>query len=253
MKRSILKSAAFGLALTLVGGITFAAPPAPPTTEKKPVEDTLFGQKTVDPYRWLEGDNSDPANMGKVTPEVSAWTDKQNEYTRTVLDTLPGRKALEDKLRPLMEIGSVSAPIMRGKYYFYTKREGKENQPRVFVREGASGTPRLLLDLSQVDYTGLTALGGMVPSQDGTYLAVGLYRSGDENTTVYVIETATGQWLADQIEGKAAVGEWYKDNSGFFYEKLADAKNPYSAQIKMHTLGKHPKGDRLLFRQYTPA
>jgi prolyl oligopeptidase len=257
MKRVQMTLAAMGVGVAMASALALAAPPAPPTTEKKPVEETIHGQKFVDQYRWLEGDNSDEKNMGKVTPEVSAWTDKQNEYTRAVLDGLPGRKQLEEKLRPLMEIGSVSAPIMRGKYYFYTKREGKENQPRVFVREGAiggggGGTPRVLLDLTQVDYTGLTALGGMVPSQDGKYLAVGLYRAGDENTTVYVIETASGQWLADQIEGKAAVGEWFADNSGFFYEKLADVKNPYSAQIKMHTLGRHPKGDRLLFRQYTP-
>jgi prolyl oligopeptidase len=181
------------LCILSLSGLAFAAPPAMPATEKKPVEDKLHGKTIVDNYRWLEGDNSDEKNMGKVTPEVSAWTDKQNDYTRAVLDALPGRRQLEEKLRPLMEIGSVSAPIMRGNYYFYTKREGKENQPRIFVREGATGSPRVLLDLTQVDYTGLTALGGMVPSQDGKFLAVGLYRSGDENTTVYIIETATGE------------------------------------------------------------
>ena len=252
MKRLNMMVAAVGVGLALVSSMALAAPPTVPSTDKKPVEDKVHGKALVDNYRWLEGDNSDEKNMGKVTPEVSAWTDKQNDYTRAMLDGLPGRKQLENKLRPLMEIGSVSAPVMRGNYYFYTKREGKENQPRIFVREGATGTPRVLLDLTQVDYTGLTALGGMVPSQDGKFLAVGLYRSGDENTTVYVIETASGQWLADQIEGKAAVGEWFADNSGFFYEKLADVKNPYTAQIKMHTLGRNPKGDRLLFRQYTP-
>jgi prolyl oligopeptidase len=251
MKRSIWSAAMLGITLS---SSLLAAPPTPPAmpaTEKKPVEDTLFGHKIVDDYRWLEGDNSDPANMGKVTPEVSAWTDKQNEHTRAVLDSLPGRKALEEKLRPLMEIGTVSAPAMRGKYYFYTKREGKENQPRIFVREGASGTPRLLFDPAQFDYTGLTAIGGMAPSRDGKYLAVGLYRAGDENTTLYIIDTATGQWLPDQIEGKANLNEWLADDSGFFYEKLADVKNPYSAHIKFHKLGTNPKGDRLLFRQYT--
>jgi prolyl oligopeptidase len=226
-------------------------PPQTPPTEKRPVEDTLFGKKIVDDYRWLEGDNSDEKNMGKVTPEVSAWTDKQNDHTRAVLDSLPGRKALEEKLRPLMEVGTVSAPTMRGKYYFYTKREGKENQPRVFVREGVNGTPRVLLDPALVDYTGLTALSAVVPSHDGKLLAVGMYRSGDENSTVFVIDTATGQWLNEQIDGKAQVVEWLQDGSGFFYEKLADVKNPYSAHIKFHKLGTHPKGDRLFFRQYT--
>jgi prolyl oligopeptidase len=237
------------LFVALAAPLAFAGPPA---TEKKPVEETLFNHKVVDNYRWLEGDNSDEKNMGKVTPEITAWTDAQNAYTRSILDHLPGRKHLEEQLRPLMEVGSVSAPIMRGKYYFYTKREGKENQPRIFVRDSAGGTPRVLLDPALVDYTGLTAIGGMVPSQDGKYLAVGLYRAGDENTTVYIIETATGQWLNEQIDGKAAVTEWLPSNDGFFYQKLADVKNPYSGHIKFHKLGTHPKGDRLLFRQYTP-
>jgi prolyl oligopeptidase len=249
MKRSDIVAAFIMAALCATA---LAAPPGPPATEKKPVKETLFGHTLVDNYRWLEGDDSDPNNMGKVTPEVTAWTDAQNAYTRSVLDHLPDRRKLEEELRPLMEVGSVSAPTMKGKYYFYTKREGKENQPRIFVRDSASGEPRVLLDPSLVDYTGLTAIGGMAPSQDGKYLAVGLYRAGDENTTVYIIDTASGQWLNEQIDGKAGVIEWLPDDSGFFYQKLADAKNPYSGQIKFHKLGTHPMGDRLLFRQYTP-
>ncbi|HVU63007.1 MAG TPA: hypothetical protein VHC70_03455, partial [Phycisphaerales bacterium] len=171
MKRSDIVAAFITAALCATA---LAAPPGPPATEKKPVKETLFGHTLVDDYRWLEGDDSDPNNMGKVTPEVTAWTDAQNAYTRSVLDHLPDRRKLEEELRPLMEVGSVSAPTMKGKYYFYTKREGKENQPRIFVRDSASGEPRVLLDPSLVDYTGLTAIGGMAPSQDGKYLAVGL-------------------------------------------------------------------------------
>ncbi|HZW07665.1 MAG TPA: hypothetical protein VFF65_11135, partial [Phycisphaerales bacterium] len=154
------------------------APVTMPRTEKRPVEETLYGRKLVDNYRWLEGDNSDKNAMGKRTAEVDAWTDAQNGYTRSILDNLPGRKALEEQLRPLMEIGTVSAPSMRGEYYFYTKREGKENQPKVLVRKGHNGTPRVLLDPAQIDATGLTALGGLVPSHDGKLVAVGLYRAG---------------------------------------------------------------------------
>ncbi len=91
MKRVELFSAVVGLAL---GASVFAAPPAPPVTEKKPVTDTIHGKTFVDDYRWLEGDNSDPANMGKVTPEVSAWTDVQNAYTRSVLGSSTTRRSL---------------------------------------------------------------------------------------------------------------------------------------------------------------
>lgn len=224
-----------------------------PKTEKKAVVETVHNERMEDPYRWLEGDNSDPKQMGKMNEEVAAWTDAQNSATRALLDNLPGRKFVEDQLRPLMQIGSVSAPAMAGKRYFYTKREGTQNQPRVFVREGAngSGDARVLLDPAQVDPTGLTALGGITPSQDGKYLGFTMYRSGDENTTIYVMDVDTQRWLDEQIDGKASIVQWLPDNSGFYYEKLADVNNPYSAQIRFHRLGTHPKGDPLLFRQYT--
>ena len=70
----------------------------PPTTKAVLVNDTLHGVDIPDAYRWLEGDNSDPNDQGKVTPEVAAWTDSQNSYTRSVLDTLPERQALEQPL-----------------------------------------------------------------------------------------------------------------------------------------------------------
>jgi prolyl oligopeptidase len=224
-----------------------------PATPTRLVKDSLHGVDLSDPYRWLEGDNSDPANMGKANDEVSSWTDAQNAYTRARLDNLPGRAALEAKFRPLMEIGSVSSPSMRGDFYFYSKREGTENQARIFVRKGFDGTPRVLLDPAQIDPTGLTTISGLMPSQDGTMLVFGMYRAGDENTTLYVMDVNTGRWLPTEISGKAAPIEWLSDKSGFFYSRLANVNDPYSRQIRLHRLGTNPVGDPLLFRQYTKA
>jgi prolyl oligopeptidase len=241
------------MSMLAFSGLALGAGAKPPETSKRPVEETVHGVKIVDEYRWLEGDNSDPANMGKVTDEVGKWTDAQNAHTRSVLDNLPNRKQIEEMLRPLMQIGSVSAPTMRGNYYFYTKREGKEKQPRVFVREGASGTPRLLIDPAAIDTSGLTALAGLFPSQDGKLLGYGTYRAGDENATITIIDTATGKALPDKIESKAHVIEWLPDASGFFYENLENHKDPYSAQIMFHKLGTPQSADVRLFRQYTKA
>ncbi|HLU82280.1 MAG TPA: hypothetical protein VKZ43_02670, partial [Trueperaceae bacterium] len=109
----------------------------PPPTRKEPVVEVLHGRTLVDEYRWLEGDNSDPANMGTPTPEVREWTRAQNAYTRAVLDELPGRSELEERLRPLLEAGEVFIPQVRGERYFYRRRAGDENQPVVYWREGA--------------------------------------------------------------------------------------------------------------------
>ena len=52
-----------------------------PSTAARPVTDDYFGNKILDPYRWLEDLKS---------PEVSAWMKAENDHTRSVLDRIPG-------------------------------------------------------------------------------------------------------------------------------------------------------------------
>lgn len=234
-----------------------AVAPAP-ATAIRPVTDTVQGMKITDNYRWLEGDNSIANAMGKVTPDVGAWTDEQNAYTRSVLDNLPGRKELEATLRPLMEVGSVSAPGMAGKRYFYSKREGTENQARVFMREGSTGTPKLVLDPMAIDSTGLTTVSWYEPSEDGKLLAYGTYRAGDEISVARAINVDTGEKLPIEVGSKVSSFSWLPDCSGYVYRNLADVKNPYSGQVMYSVLkdasGKAPgKKDAVLLRQFTPA
>jgi prolyl oligopeptidase len=222
-----------------------------PETRVDGVKETVHGVEIVDNYRWLEGDNSDPAHMGKINDEVGAWTDAQNKYTRDVLDNLPGRKELEERLRPLMEVGSVSSPQMKGSRYFYSKREGSENQPRIFVRDGYRGTPRLLIDPATIDSSGLVTVSGVWPTEDGQWLAYGTYRAGDENTTLHLMEVNTREVMPLEIPGKVSGCDWLPDASGFIYRNLADVKNPYSGQVMFHKMGSPVSSDKLIFRQYT--
>jgi len=233
--------------------------PNPITTQAKappsrvdPVTEKIHGVEITDDYRWLEGDNSDPARMGASTEEVSRWTDAQNAYTREVLDNLPGRKALEDRLRPLMEVGSISSPEMKGNRYFYSKREGNQNQASVYVREGYRGEPRLLLDPAKIDETGLTTISFYDASKDGKLLAFGTYRAGDENSTLHLMDVETGTILPLEIPGKVGGASWLPDSSGFVYRNLADIKNPYSGQVMFHRMGQEPSTDKQIFRQFTP-
>ena len=227
--------------------------PPPPPTPVKPVTETIHGVTLVDSYRWLEGDDSNPKAMGRTTPEVAAWTEAQNAYTRSVLDHLPGRKALEAKLRPLMEVGTVAPPAMRADRYFYLKREGNQNQPVLYLRIGYKGSPRVLLDPAKLDPSGLTTLSGVIPSLDGKLLIYTTFRSGDERSTLRVLDVDRGETLPLVIASKAEDVSWLPDASGFFYRNLADVEDPYSGQVRFHRMGTDPKGDPLVMRQFTPA
>lgn len=225
---------------------------AAPPTAVETVRETLHGVELADPYRWLEG--SDAPEIGGENTEldtrVSAWTDTQNAATRKVLDALPGRAVVEGRLRRLLEAGEVEAPVEAGGRYFYRARSGEQAQRVLMLREGVGGEPRVLLDPARLDPEGLTAIDWLVPSHDGELVAFGLYRGGDERPTLYVMRVDGGEWLAEEIPGRVEAISWLPDSSGFFYRRLADVDNPYSARIQFHPLGRHHRQDPVIFEQY---
>src|SRR5206468_4295840 len=107
----------------------------PVVTHRDNVVENLFGHLVPDPYRWLENGESE---------EVKKWTEEQNALTRRVLDRVRDRDKLHDRLSELLSIGTLTAPVVRklqnGRLrYFYTRREGEQNQPVLYAREGIRG------------------------------------------------------------------------------------------------------------------
>ena len=68
--------------------------PAPPVAALRPVTESFFGQRIIDPYRHLEDVKH---------PEMVAYLRAQGEFARKALDALPGRKAMLDRIRALSE------------------------------------------------------------------------------------------------------------------------------------------------------
>lgn len=223
-----------------------------PQTKQLPVVNDYHGFKFDDPFQWLEGDLTDPANMGALTPEVAEWTDQQNAFTRSQLDSHPQRVDIERALRPLMEVGSVTAPIVRGGRWFFSKRDGSQDQPVFYWRDRVDGEDIVLIDPSQLDRSGLTTVEWIAPSHDGRLLAYGSYRAGNEDTTLHLIAVDTRTTMEAPITGKVEAPDWLPDGSGFIYRSLKDPKNPYSGQVCYHQIGQSAEADRVLFRQKTP-
>ena len=224
---------------------TSSGPSTPPVAAQRPVEDVVQNHRIVDPYRWLEDAKS---------PETQKWVEAEAAYTRRLLDPLPGREQLHKRLSELMAIGSITAPQLGGKYYFYTKREGSQNQPVLLVREEVHGTDRVLVDVNQLAADGTLALDWWVPSDDGKYVTYGTSPSGSEISTLHIIETSTGRLLPDTIERtRAASIAWKLDNSGFFYTRypkkgeVPEGEEVYHRHVFYHALGSDPSHDPLIF------
>src|SRR5437870_339758 len=217
----------------------------PPLAPQKPVEEVVQGHELTDRYRWLENSSDH---------EAQQWVSDELTYTRGVLDPLSGRDHLHKRLGELLSIGTISAPQIGGKYYFYTKREGAQNQPVLLVREGLAGKDRTLVDVNQLAADGTVALDWWTPSEDGKYVAYGTSPSGSEMSTLHVIETATGELLTESIERtRAASIAWKLDNSGFFYTRypkkgdVAEGQEVYNRHVFYHALGSDSAKDPVIF------
>jgi len=114
-----------------------AVPLAPPEAEIKPIAEFFHGSRVIDNYRWLEEGNS---------AATKKWVAEEMAYTRGILDPLPGRERIHQRLTELLSIGSVTPPVIAGKHYFYTRREGLQNQPVLYVRDTLEGSDRVLVD-----------------------------------------------------------------------------------------------------------
>ena len=237
--------------LALLIAVTAAA--SPPETERRAFTYSQHGRELSDPYRWLEGSAAPELASGDPTLDaaVAAWTDAQNAYTRATLDALPGRAALHAELAELLSLDQWGTPQSGGEWLFYTLRSGGAAQPVLYAQRGKEGEPRVLVDVNALDAAGLLALDWYRPSLDGRYVAFGTSHAGDENTTLHVLETATGVWLADEIPGRVDPVTWLGDHEHLMVRRLADPADPYSGQILLHRLGAPIDAAPVLFEQYT--
>jgi prolyl oligopeptidase len=228
---------------------TPSIPSGPPKAKVEPVEDTVQGRKIVDRYRYLENPND---------PDTKLYVEQELSYTRSILDPLPGRDKINARLSQLLEIGTVGAPQMGGKYYFHTRREGNQNQPVLYVREGLNGAlndkDRTLVDVNKMSSDGTVALDWWFASDDGKYIAYGISQSGSEESTLHIVESATGKVLPDTIDRtRFASVAWMKDSSAFYYTRhprkgeVPDGEEVYHVKVFYHKIGSDPAKDPLIF------
>jgi prolyl oligopeptidase len=225
--------------------------PAVPT-RRASVTDLLHGTPIEDPYRWLEDSDSE---------EVRAWSSAQTAHTERVLGAVPGREAIASRMGVLLRSGTVEPPAVVGSkggtgHYFYRRQAPDQNQPVLYVRDGLSGQDRSLIDPNKMSDDGTVALDYWFPSQDGKLLAYGLSQGGDEQSTLRVLDVASGKDLPETeviTRAQRASVAWLPDNSGFYYSrypekgKVPAGEEEYHRRIYEHRIGRKPDEDPLVF------
>jgi prolyl oligopeptidase len=235
-------------ALLAAASRSFAALPAAPVAKTVPVVDTYFGTTITDPYRWME-DPKDPA--------LQVYLKAQSDRTRAILDAIPARRDLETRIEALIETITSSSDVARRRsLFFYEKVQPGSNLSKLYMRDGIGGAERLLLDPETLSHDGHhQAISYYLPSDDGTYAAVGLSAGGSENAVMHFVETATGHELKETIDRtNFSATSWRADGKGLYYLRLQApvAGAPLTAKFQnirtyLHLLGTDPESDKAVF------
>jgi prolyl oligopeptidase len=217
-----------------------------PPTRRDDVVELLHGDRIPDPYRWLEDGEG---------PETRDWTDAQNALTEAYFAESPRRAQIRRRLQELLAIGALGTPTPAHGRYFYQRREGSQNQPVLYVRDGVDGADRVLLDPNALNAEGTTALDWWHASEDGALLAYGLSENGTEESVLHVLDVASGALRPDRIpHTRAADVAWLPDANGFYYTRfprpdaVPEGEEHYHRAVYFHRLGTDPARDDLVFQ-----
>ena len=221
-------------------------PPAP-VARVQIVKDTYFGETLEDPYRWMENDKD---------PDWLSFLKGQNDHTRAVLDTIPGRDALLGRIGQLSGDTATTRSVQRaGGKLFYEQRPANADNYKLFVRE--NGASRVLIDPTALGHSadaGHFSLDWWSASPDGSHLAYGLSKDGSEDSVLHVMRVADKHELPDSIANtESAQPQWLEDSSGFFYNQLTGTlgtpERYLDSVARFHRLGSDPGSDPVIMKR----
>lgn len=224
----------------LAAGARLTYPDAP----RGNVVESYFGTQVADPYRWMEDVDA---------PQTVAWVKAEGDLTRSYLDAIPQRNAIRDDYRKLLNYEKVSAPFHDGDWWFFSRNAGLQNQSVLYVRHGANGAARVLLDPNTLAADGTVALAGFHPTHDGSLAAYATQSSGADWQTWHVRNVATGRDLPDTLRWSKFSGASWTGDSGFYYEAYDPPQGGNATlsalgvqKLYYHKLGTPQSADRLV-------
>ncbi len=235
----------FVLAFLLFTGCnTYDKPLKYPDARRTDTEDTYFGNRVRDPYRWLEDDNSE---------ETKEWVKEENKVTNKYLKRIKFRKKIEKRLSQIWNYTRMSAPWKDGGIYFFTKNDGLQNQSVYYMMKQPGSKPEVIIDPNKLSEDGTVALSAFSVSDDVKYLGYGISRGGSDWREFFVRDIKTKKYLKDHLKWIKFSGiAWYKD--GFFYTRYPEPKEGdelkganLNSKIYYHKVGTPQSEDKLIY------
>ena len=183
---------------------------APPNARRQETVNTIHGHRLIDDYAWLRE---------KTSPEVIAFLDQENAYTRAVMKpTEELQAALYKEMISHIKETDVSVPFRDGGWFYYSRTEQGAQYP-IYCRKHGSveAAEEIMLDMNQLAVgEAFMALGALTVSDDGNLLAYTTDTTGFRQYTLHIKDLRTGELLPDRAERVGSV-VWTTDNRTLFY------------------------------------
>lgn len=215
-----------------------------PETKKINVTDTYFGKEVPDPYRWLEDDRSE---------ETNKWVKAQNAVTQQFMSRIPYRNAIKERLTKLMNYEKYSSPFKEGKYAYFYKNTGLQNQS-VLYRQEVGKDAEVFLDPNTFSKDASTSLAGLSFSKDGSKMAYQLSVGGSDWTSIAIMISPDKRLMGETLTDVKFSGIAWKGNEGFYYSTYDKPKEGSQLsgltqyhKLYYHKLGTDQKEDVLIF------
>ncbi|MBI3838877.1 MAG: S9 family peptidase, partial [Planctomycetia bacterium] len=219
-----------------------------PDAPQADVVEDYHGTQVADPYRPLEDPDSD---------QTRAWVEAENKVTFGVLEKIPARGPLKERLIRLWDYEKFTPPFIEGGRYFYSRNSGLQNQSVLYTTESFDSAPKVLLDPNMLSADGTVAVAGLAVTDDGKKLAYALAEAGSDWITWRVRNVETGADRQEQIKwSKFSGASWTKDAKGFFYGRYPEPKpgedlraSNYFQKLYYHALGTPQTDDKLVYER----
>lgn len=214
-----------------------------PDTKKDDVVDTYFGTDVPDPYRWLEDDKSE---------ETAAWVKAQNEVTYRYLNSITFRQEIKERLGKMWNYEKFTSPHREGKFIYFTRNNGLQNQYVVYRQKG-EGEAEIFLDPNTFSADGTTSLDGMEFTNDGSKVVYSISEGGSDWRKVIVMDAITKEIIGDTIKDVKFSNLSWQGNDGFYYSSYDKPKGSQLTamtdhhKLYYHKLGTSQTADKVVF------
>jgi prolyl oligopeptidase len=213
---------------------------APPHSPTEPVTETFHGTAVTDPFRWLEDGE---------TPRTRQWLEEQARYARAYLDGIPHREYVRRRVCEFLNIELCDSLHVVDDRYFFRKRLRGQEQPCIYMREGADGDDQLLLSPSKTTDDIHSSITLLRVSPNGRLLLYETKEGGERTGTFAVFDIENRRTLPEVLpRGYLRGFAFGPDSASFYYvHEALGAKCPSPSTACHHVLGTPMNDDRQIF------